>query len=57
MTQVLDVVRRRLLLVLVTIPLHALERQQRMTELLQTSQFLIGCSYERYFGTFVYGYQ
>ena len=33
--QVLDVVRRRLLLVLVTFPPLAPERQERLTELLQ----------------------
>ena len=55
--QVLDVIRRWLLLVLVTFPPHALEWQQRSTELLQISQFLFGSLYKRRFGTFVYSYQ
>jgi hypothetical protein len=55
--QVLDVVRRRLLLVPITFSPHALERQQRLTEPLQISQFLVGCAYERCSGPFVYSYR
>ena len=57
MVQVLDVIRRRLLPVPVALPPYAMERQQRLTELLQISQFLVGCSYEHCFGAFVYSYQ
>jgi len=51
--QVLDVGRRRLLLVLITIPSLAAEWQERLTELPEMSQFLVGCCYERCFGAFV----
>lgn len=44
--QILDVIRRRLLLVPVSFPPRVLERQQRSTEPLQTSLSLFGYSYE-----------
>ena len=55
--QVLDMIRWRLLPVLVTFPPCALDRQQGSTELLQISSFLVGTSDERCFGIFVYIYQ
>lgn len=55
--QALCMVRRRLLLVSVSLPPSALERQQRLTELLQIRQFLVGCSYKRCFHAFVYSYR
>ena len=55
--RILDMIRWRLLPVLVTFSPCALERQQRSTELLQISSFLIGTSDERCFGTFIYIYQ
>lgn len=45
---------RRLLLVLVTFSSLVAERQERLTELLEISQFLAGCCYKRCFGAFVY---
>ena len=50
----LDVGRRRLLLVLVAIPPLTAERQERPTEPLEISQSLAGCCYEHCFGAFVY---
>lgn len=51
--QVVNVIRRRLLLVLVSFPPDAPERQQRLAELLQIRQFLVGCPYEHGFDAFV----
>ena len=55
--QDLDVIRRRLFLVLVHFPPYALERKKRSTKILQISSFLDGSSDECYFGTFIYSYR
>ena len=51
--QVVNVIRWWLLLVLVTFPLDALERQQWLAELLQIRQFFIGCSYKSEFDAII----
>ena len=54
MVQDLNVIQRQLLLVVVSIPPYALERQKRSTELLQISSFLLSSSEEHYLSTFIH---